>query len=67
MTDLYLLMRMLHLMHTLWIGIQFIIVDIQITLKVQAMIPPFILLSKICIYSADLKESIKIVGDSSVE
>ena len=33
----------------LWIGIQLVIVDAQVASKVQAMIPPHVLLSKICI------------------
>ena len=31
------------------------------------MIPPYVLLSKICIGKAELQESIKIIGDSPVE
>ena len=65
MTDF--LICMLHLMCTLWIGIQFVSADVQIAAKVQAIIPPHILLSRVCIHSEDLKESIKIVGDSPVE
>ena len=58
-------MHMLHLTCTL--RNQFVIANVQIALKVQAMIPPHILLSKICVHSADLKESIKIVGDSPIK
>ena len=49
MTNLDLLMRMLQLMHTLWIGIQFVVADAQMASKVKAMIPPHILLAKIYI------------------
>ena len=67
MTDLDLLMHMLPLMYALWIGIHFIISDVQIAAKVQTMIPLHILLFKICICLADLKESVKTVRDSPVE
>ena len=49
MMDVDLLMCILHLMHTLWIGVQFVVVDAHMAATVHAMIPPYILLSKICV------------------
>ena len=58
---------MLNLMHTLWISIQFFISNVQMPLKVEAMIPLHFLLIKICIRSADLKESVNLIRNSSFE
>ena len=67
MMDVDLLLCMLQLMRTLWIGAQFVVIDAHMAAQVHAMIPPQVLLLNICIGEAKLKESVKIVGDSPAE
>ena len=67
MTDIDLLLHMLQLIYTLWIGIQIVVTNMHMAAQVYTMIPPYILLSNICIGEAKLKESVKIAGDSPVE